>query len=411
MIIKKHTSSGSALLIVLALAAFLIPLIQGAWLDTQLEYKFRRYRMSELQARYNAQSGTGLSLLRLYIYTGVRHALPKSFANSKNVRTLLDQIWNFPFAYPLNPNEDMLKSEKATIQDINKRAFFKGSYSAEISPENGKLDIHDLVSPLPYLRKFVYASLFQLLTNLIQDREDLKDIYQASDIREILDDLTHFVHVDTKNGASANQDTLNRSFISIEEIQKAPKMTSQIYRLLKPYITVHGAKSLNINYASAELLQALNIPILLIKELSLLRGEDPDSKLQSQKKILFINSKQFCDFMQGMGAYFCEDLKKKYDTLDMLSFSYPLAFRIKSDGKYKKNHVQTSSLLQDLSMVSLAYQKLRQKALLREKNQNQQQALSPKLKKSNSQQQNLKLDYSYYKSMIIMYVKQNFINL
>ena len=53
---KKRRQSGADLFVILSIAAILIPLIQGIWLDTQVEYKFSRYRMNELQARYNAKS-------------------------------------------------------------------------------------------------------------------------------------------------------------------------------------------------------------------------------------------------------------------------------------------------------------------------------------------------------------------
>ena len=65
---EQTKNKGAALLIVLAVSAIVIPLIQGIWMDTQVEYQFNRYRMNELQARYNAKSGMALSLLRVYIF-------------------------------------------------------------------------------------------------------------------------------------------------------------------------------------------------------------------------------------------------------------------------------------------------------------------------------------------------------
>ena len=412
---KKRRQSGAALLVILAVSAILIPLIQGVWLDTQIEYKFTRYRMNELQARYNAKSGIGLSLLRVYIFKGVEKSLPEGQWSSL-VRPLLDKIWSFPFVWPLPIMEEMLSSEKEEIQNIMNQSFFKGVYGVSIAPEDGRLDINDLSSPLVSLREFTYETLLNFLLNSIENKSELKDKYDRKDIEEILNNLSDWTDLDndSQNGGSEElleegKKPLNRSFISVEEIKKTPGMSAEIYEILNPYITVHGAKALNINYASGEILQALNIPEGLVEEVL------SRTQISSAYYEPFLNQQTFCDFIEKLGFSFCPEFKERYKTLDMLTFDYPMAFRIKSSGEYRGNLVELEALLYDLSSLALTYQKSRYNQIQRKKEENKQDlpADSSTNGKNTDQEKKTqtkkpKMDYSYYKSLIIMYLKENF---
>ncbi|MDE0091757.1 MAG: hypothetical protein OXN83_00540, partial [Oligoflexia bacterium] len=86
--LKLKQKGGAALLVILAVSSLILPLIQGVWLDTQLEYQFRRYHLNKLQARWNANSGIGLSLLRLYIFKGIEKSVPQKWETL--VRPVLD---------------------------------------------------------------------------------------------------------------------------------------------------------------------------------------------------------------------------------------------------------------------------------------------------------------------------------
>ena len=411
--LKKKKQSGAALLVVLAVAAILIPLIQGVWMDTQVEYNFSRYRMSELQARYNAKSGMGLNLLRLYIFKGAAKSIPEG-AFSSAFRPLLDRIWSFPFVWPFPISKDMLGSEKEAMQKLVQDSFFRGSYAGVVRPQDGLLDINDLSSPLPPLREFSYESLLNLLLNAVEG-SPLKEKYDEQDLRELLNNLSDWTDLDSQsqNGGEERhieegKTPLNRSFISIEEIRKTPGINLEIYQILKPHVTVYGAKALNINYAPMEVLQALNIPEVLVIEIL------SRTRTNSQFYAPFLDQKDFCDFMLQFNSSFCEDLKDRYETLDMLTFDYPLSFHISSSGGYKGNVVETSALLYDLSSVSSNYQKSRYYQIQRQKEEPQKSLKNAGKKEEEAKEEpeakakNLKIDYSYYKSLIIMYFKENF---
>ena len=71
----------------------------------------------------------------------------------------------------------------------------------------------------------------------------------------------------------------------------------------------------------------------------------------------FLDRNAFCDFVNEQGFSFCVELENRWETLDMLSFDFPMAFRIKSSGEYRGQIVNLEALIYDLFSVPLLYQK------------------------------------------------------
>ena len=408
---KTKKQRGVALLIVLAVSAIIIPLIQGVWMDTQVEYQFNRYRMNELQARYNAKSGIALNLLRIYIFKGVERSISEKL--KPHVRSLLDRVWVFPLVWPFFPSEEMLGSQKQDVNSLVGESFLKGAYATSIAPVDGLLNVNELSSPLVYLREFTYSTLLNFLLNAVQKKKELRDKYDEQDLEEILNNLSDWTDLDndSQNGGSEEllgregEKPLNRSFASIEEIKKVPKMEQDIFEILSPHITVYGTKALNINYSSKEIFQALGFPEELAEQV-LLR-----ITMSSDYYDPFLDQKAFCDFVDKQGFSFCDGLKENWETLDMLSFGFPMAFRIRSSGEYRGQIVDLEALIYDLSSVSLLYQKFQYFETEREKKKegisNQKQNLGKQQGEESAQKpEQPKIDYSYYKSLIIMYLKE-----
>lgn len=406
-----YKKRGAALLVILSVIAVIIPLLQGVWLDSQIEYQFHRYRMNKLQARYNAKSGLALSLLRVYIFKGIEKSLPKQWKPISG--PMLDQIWSFPFVWPLPPSEDLLESEVDTLQNLTKQSFIKGAYGTSLFPEAGLLDLNDLSSPLQYLREFTYSALLNLLSLAVEEQEKLRDKYDLKDLERILNNLSDWTDLDNESQNGGLEDLLepgkkplNRSFASIEEIKKVPGVSLEIFDILKPHITVYGSKALNINYTNKKILQALNIPEDFSEQILLRTQKD------SPYYKPFLNQKDFCDFTNTVGLLICEEIKDRWNTLDMLYFDYPMAFRIKSSGEYRGQIINLEGLIYDLSAVGLNYQKS-----LHYEKQRQKEEESPAQRGNRSneseiqaptQPERAKINYSYHKSLIIMYLKESF---
>ncbi|MDE0091840.1 MAG: type II secretion system protein GspK, partial [Oligoflexia bacterium] len=288
-------------------------------------------------------------------------------------------------------------------------SFLTGSYISSIMAEDGLLDVNDLSSPLLFLRDFTYDTLFNLLWSAVQEDPELKEQYDEKDIEEILNNLSDWTDLDndSQNGGSeelieAGRFPLNRSFISIEEIKKTPKVTLEIFAVLSPHITTYGPKSLNINYAGEQVLQALNFSPALVEQI-LLR-----TQINSEFYQPFSNKEDFCHFVREQGFDWCGELMTDYQTLDMLSFNFPMAFRIKSHGEYRGQWIKLEALLYDLSSSSASYQKAVYQEQERQKQeadaQNQVEIMQDQKKEDGER---LKFDYSYYKSLVIMFLKEN----
>ena len=404
--VEKH-KRGAVLLMILAVSSLTLPLLQGVWLDTQLDYQFRRYHLNKLQARWNANAGVSLSLLRLYIFKGIEKSVPKKMESF--VRPVLDQVWLFPFMWPLPFSEDMLESEKESLKNLTQQSLLKGPYTVSITVEDGLLDINDLSSPLLFLKNFTYDSLFKLLWDAVQEDKDLKEQYDEKDIEVMLNNLSDWTDLDneSQNGGSEELISegnfpLNRSFISIEEIKKVPKITLPIFEILKPHITAYGPKSLNINYAKKEVLESLGFSLALVEQI-LLR-----TQISSEFYQPFSSQKDFCDFVREQSFDWCGDLKTAYQTLDMLSFNFPMAFRIRSHGEYRGQLVELEALLYDLSSSALNYQKAvyreKERRIKEEKTVSLPEERRQAVKKTEEKEQK---DYPYYKSLVIMFLKEN----
>ena len=429
--LNLKSQKGAALLMILALSSLLIPLVQSVWLDTQIEYRFSRSRMSSLQARWNAKAAADLSFIRIYIYKGVEKSLSDKSPLKELLRPLIDRIWNFPLSLPPPIPEDMLKSDKDLIEKLKEESFLKGSHTGIIKPEDGLLDLNDLSSSLPFLRAFTYDSLLNLLSLEVEKQAeeqpeeqdwDWNERYSRDKLERLLNHLSDWTDLDlsSQNGGREDQveegkRPLNRSFVSITEIKKVPEMTVELFEILKPHVTVYGGKALNLNYASKDVLLALNISEELAD--SILARTDMSSPYYEP----FTGETDFCDFIDELGFAFCDNLKEYYQTLDMLTFSSPVSFRVQSLGSYRNQLIKLETLLYDLSPPAIRYQRSRHFALQREREaQNSatggrsrpspspahQSSANDDSSSSDNKAKAFNFNYSSFNSLSIMYWKE-----
>jgi len=388
---KLKESSGAALLIILSVFALLIPLVQSVWSDSQSNYQYRRFFIHQMKARSHAMAGLDLSLLRLYIFKGAEKSLPQS-VKSQFV-SVLDQSWRFPFEWPLKPTEDVLESEKESLELIKQMSFLKGGYLVLIEPVDGLININNLSSPIESFQSFTYLSLFELLLNEVEKREELREKYDEASLSDLVDNIVAFHRLSEEK--EEQDDQLNRSFMSLEELRKVPNLEEDLYQVMKLYVTVYGSKALNINYSKKEVLEALGIDSQWVE--AILSRTDPQSEFYQP----FQNGEQFCQFMREQAYDFCAFLEENYGHSDMISFDSPKAFRIQSRGYYRSQTVELEALFYDLSSASLDYQK---KLYLEKKRQENKES---DLSKEEPENKDLKIDYSYYKSLVILYLKEN----
>ena len=345
---QKSHQRGAALITVLAVSTILLAFIQSVWMDSRLEHSSSYQQLRELKSRYSARSGMEISLLRLYIYKEAGKLIETNQQVASFVKPYMDLLWSVPFIWPLPIPEDILDSDKQSLKELEKKSFLKESYNINIYPEDGRLDANDLSSPQDYLRKFTFNTFLNLLVLSVEKDSRLKDQYGVSDLRRILNNISDWTDRDSDSQNGGSEESIeegkypfNRSFIYAEEIQEVPGVTKDIYNILKSHITVYGSKGLNPNYASREVLQALNIPEIIADEIRRY------TTMGSSEYTPFKDLQNFCDYLTERSLALCEDFKNEYKTVEMLQFNTASHFRIEGLASSGKIITYTESLIYD----------------------------------------------------------------
>ncbi len=345
---KTHQKKGAALISVLAVSTILLVFIQNIWMESRLEHSSSYQQLAELKSRYSARSGMEMSLLRLFIYKEAKKVIGVNQQVTDLVKPYIDLIWSVPLVWPLPVSENISGSDKKSLQDLTAKSFLKESYSVKIYPEDGRLDVNDLSVPLDYLREFTFNTLLNLLVFSIEKDSKLKDKYDVSDVREILNNISDWSDRDNDSQNGGSEESVeegkypfNRSFIYIEEIQEVPGVTKEIYTLLEPHITAYGSKGLNLNYASREVLEALNLSEMIVDEIRRY------TTFGSSEYAPFKDVENFCSYLRERSLALCEDFQREYETLEMFQFNTVSHFRIEGLARSRKITTYTESLVYD----------------------------------------------------------------
>lgn len=339
-------------MVVLSLSLVIGVILHRTLFDSQVEYLASRRFINELKARYNAQSGMELNLLRVKIFKEAQKVLAGE-KQENLLKPYVDFIWRGPVFWPLNPMGDMSEVDKENLRKTKKESFMRGSYWAEILPEDGKIGLNFLGGSVDYLRNFTADSLFALLLGEADKKEVKLD---ESKIPIIFNNIADWMDKDTTRRTGGSEELidsdsppLNRFFLSREELRSVPGVTEEIYKMLFPYISVYGAGGLNINYALKPLLRAIG----LSEELAaiVLSRTQPASTYYKP----FGGIDDFCDFISDQGSDLCPFLEEKYGSLNVLQFHTPSHFLIKGQGSFQGIHSQMEALVYDANRSLKSY--------------------------------------------------------
>ena len=342
LLLKKSSKKGMALIMVLSTIVFVVLIIQETVFETQVEYRSAIAELNSLRAYYAAKAGMEVNILRVKSYIKVI----KSNNNIMNqMRPYVDLIWKFPFQWPPPiPTElDSITAEE--FSKINSSSFMqKASFITFIEPESSKIDINDLASPIPSLRKWTYDVLYRLIHILRLKNKNLEEAVNTQDIVDVLNNIQDWVDPNTQqNERSTSESNLyeqeglprNRSFVSLEELHQVTGMSNILYTALEPFITVYGEKGLNVNTASPELLQALHdvFTVELAQEINALTSNPSNPIVFTQKTFLdFLNEKGVGHLNQHLIPPDPPKKNQKDPPISYIIFDTPYNFRIESTG-------------------------------------------------------------------------------
>ena len=346
---------------VLSGTVLVISIIQETIFDTQTEYRSTASELHALKAYYAAKAGMEISLLRVKNYRDITKTTSGNNA-VQSFRPYMDLIWKIPFSWPpVMMNEDGETNPSEEITALTDSSLMQGAtYKTLITSTASRIDLNDLASPIPSLRDWTFKILYQLIQ--AQQQELIDDDIQAeilddAQITDILSNIKDWIDPNELAGeqslpeTSASNDNIsppNRSLISVTELHQVPGMSDALYEKIKPFVTIHGEKGLNINTAPAELLQALGLPEEAAQE----------AFAMTSNHTLFTQS-TFSDFLNSQGLqHLTQELIGDPENKDYLLFDAPHNFIIESTGFFQNSVKTLTAIYVDTAFISSQFNKL-----------------------------------------------------
>jgi general secretion pathway protein K len=252
---------------------------------------------------------------------------------------MLDPIWNFPLSWPpvIPKGDKSTEVDKDMLKESVDKSLMKGEeYATSISSEGGKIDLNDLGSDIPTLKKAMIAQVLKIFKEEIQNNDAFAEKYSNFRFEELVNNIADYVDEDktSLNGgdeSNAYHDLEekdlemppNRPLRTLDELHQVAGMTDDFYNVLAPRVTVFGTKGINVNYASKDVIMALDPTITEdIADKILARRNDP------KQGGPFKDEQDFFGFIAGFGV----DTKAIEASKVPLLFDPEFNFRIESTG-------------------------------------------------------------------------------
>ncbi len=330
---RLKNQTGSALLMALFTTTVLMVIATEIMYQTTVETKVSAHGINQLKAYYAARAGIELGLFRVHLF---RTAVA-TFGDAIPDKSMLDMIWNFPFAWPPPVPEETSMVDKDMIKTSVKESLMQAEYTLFIESEGSKIDINDLGSDSTVVAESTRALLLQMFKSRIESDDDFADRYRSFDFERLLNNIADWIdeNAESRNGGdekSAYQEIRNEyippngPFKTVGELHMVADMTDDLYEIIVPRITVYGSKGINVNYASKEVLQSLSAGIT---------SEIADKIIEARSKPErgpFKNLEDFVGFLNGVGIQGNPFLDGKEEKVPLL-FDPEYNFRIRAAGK------------------------------------------------------------------------------
>lgn len=348
---KMKNQSGVAIMLAIFTLSLVLYLAMDVQYETQVEYVVNGQAVNRLKAYYAARSGVELSLLRIKIYQQLKSTVGKQLGPNAN---LLNLIWSFPFAWPPILPGEVNDVDQGLIDQAISESFMDGSYMTTITDEGTKIDINDLDSSSKVLRESTRKLLFQIFQNELEGDTAFARRHRDFRADELIEQITDWIDSDTSSQRGGDesqyyQDTddermpPNRQFRTIDELRLIPMMTDEIFDLLAPRITVYGAKAINPNTASADVLKSID---------SSITDEIATAVLTRRQDLMnggpFPSPGDFWDFIMSKGARITPEVRQSTPIVT----DSALNFRIRSIGTYGNSTREIEVVVYDIPQTA-----------------------------------------------------------
>lgn len=287
-----NNQKGVALMMVLASIIFLMAIMSEFSLESHVN-KLKGFNIEDrAQAKLTAEAGLKFAMTRLRLYKEAYNFLEsndqaKNFASQK----LINNIWSFPFIYPIPVTSKMNQIQKNLIKKFSDSTILKGTMRLTIENISNLINLNLIrVSTIDKARVKsskpatsdqnkeedsveddadfnAESQLIKILTNSVEAKSDSDELFAAKylgmDIVPLVNNLKYYVSdpeslestpVDfEKDGILAK----NTPFSSFSEIYNIPGWDDDLVELIMKEFTVHGAIMVDLNKINDSLLKVL----------------------------------------------------------------------------------------------------------------------------------------------------------
>lgn len=349
---------GIALMIAISCIMLIMWIAMEVSYDSNVEYLVNAQGLNRVKAYYAAKSGMQLSLLRIKIYQQAQAKLGSQLGNSK----MLDQIWQFPFAWPLPIPDDLSAVDKDSFKKMVTESSMDASYIVTIEDEGSKIDLNDLASPSKTLQELTKKQLVTIFTQKLKEDENFQREHSNVRFDELVNSIADWMSSKAtslnggdKRSAYAELNQLsqsdyyppNRPFRSIAELHMVPGMNDVFFDLLAPRVTIYGMKGINPNIASREVLKSLD-PAMTDEVVSeILKRRDSEEEGGPFKCDQGGGSSDFWNFVQSRGVR----IEGNPEDVPLICDSV-INFRIRSTGEFASATREITAVVMDLQKTA-----------------------------------------------------------
>jgi general secretion pathway protein K len=346
---------GIALMMAIACVMMIMYFAMEVSYDSNVEYIVNSQGFNRVKAYYAAKAGMQLSLLRIKVYQQAQQQFGQTLGSNA---AMLDEIWKFPFAWPLPIPAEMNAVDKSSFDKMMKESMMDASYFVTIEDEGSKIDLNDLNSPSEKLRNITKDQLLTVFQQKLKDDEAFGRQYQNQQFDQLVNSIADWMSpksaslnggaktaaygdLNSKTGSGSSEPYYppNRAFRTLAELRMVPGMNDDFYELLEPRITIYGMKGINPNLASKEVLRSLDLGITEeIADFIIKRRGDKDEGGP------FKDAQDFWNFVQSKNAR----LEGKTEDIPITTDSV-MNFRIISTGQFAGAQREIVAIVMDLN--------------------------------------------------------------
>lgn len=344
---------GIAMLIAIFAMILTITIAVEVSYETSVGYIQSAQEINRLKAYYAAESGIEISLFRIFLY---RKVLAQYGQQLSGQQGLLDEIWQLPFSWPpMMPH--MSKSLRDDVNSVVKDSMMDAQYSVTIESESGRIDLNSLGSGNAALIAATRAQLLQLFQNAIKSDRAFKKKYRDYNFNDLVDNIQDWVSPGNVGVGGRDKQSMYKQpedahnyhlppdapFKTLGELHMVAGMKDDFYNVLKDRVTVYGDMGINVNYADAAVLKALDPQITdaIVKKIE-------DRRDNQQLGGPFQNMQDFYSFLQGLGV---NTTVMERNQMPLL-FNPEYNFRITSIGTFRNVERTITAVTFDMDSVA-----------------------------------------------------------